>query len=173
MTEKQEKIINAALTLFAKEGYTATSTNKVAKLAGASEGLIFRHFKNKEGLLNAILLQGEERIKEMFIPILTSEDPKEVIRLTLEMPFSVTENEFEFWKLQFKLKWELEYNNPEKMEPLQQALTVAFQKLGYKTPELEAEFIIVFLEGISTAIIKDNMSDKLNFKEFLIKKYQL
>ncbi|WP_299246608.1 TetR/AcrR family transcriptional regulator [uncultured Aquimarina sp.] len=173
MTEKQEKIINSALTLFAKEGYTATSTSKVAKHAGVSEGLIFRHFKNKEGLLQAILQQGEARIKELFIPILTSEDPKEVIRLTLEMPFSVTESEFEFWKLQFKLKWELEYNNPEKMQPLQQALMIAFQKLGYEIPELEAEFIIIFLEGISTAIIKDNMSDKLKFKDFLIQKYKL
>ena len=37
MTEKQEKILQAALQLFAKEGYHATSTNKVAKLAGVSE----------------------------------------------------------------------------------------------------------------------------------------
>ncbi len=173
MTEKQENILNAALTLFAKEGYTATSTSKVARQAGVSEGLIFRHFKNKEGLLQAILQQGETRIKELFIPILTTEDPKEAIRLTLEMPFSVTESEFEFWKLQFKLKWELEYNNPEKMQPLQQALTTAFQQLGYETPELEAEFIMVFLEGVSTAIIKDNMSDKRKFKEFLVQKYKI
>ena len=44
MTEKQENILKAALQLFAKEGFYATSTSKVAKLAGVSEGLIFRHF---------------------------------------------------------------------------------------------------------------------------------
>ena len=45
MTEKQESILQAALKLFATEGYASTSTNKVAKVAGVSEGLIFHHFK--------------------------------------------------------------------------------------------------------------------------------
>ena len=49
MTEKQEKIVQSALQLFAQEGYHATSTSKVAKHAGVSEGLIFRHFRNKDG----------------------------------------------------------------------------------------------------------------------------
>ncbi len=61
MTEKQEKILQSALELFAKEGFHATSTNKVAKHAGVSEGLIFRHFGNKEGLLQAILAEGRAR----------------------------------------------------------------------------------------------------------------
>ena len=48
MTDKQEKILQAALELFAKEGFKGTSTNKIAKKAGVSEGLIFRHFENKD-----------------------------------------------------------------------------------------------------------------------------
>ena len=45
--KKKEQILNAALELFANDGFTATSTSKVAKRAGVSEGLIFRHFGNK------------------------------------------------------------------------------------------------------------------------------
>ena len=52
MTEKQKNIVNAALELFAKEGFKSTSTSKVAKKARVSEGLIFRHFKNKDGKRN-------------------------------------------------------------------------------------------------------------------------
>ncbi|MEM6542898.1 MAG: helix-turn-helix domain-containing protein, partial [Bacteroidota bacterium] len=55
MTAKQEKILNAALELFAHEGYNVVSTSKIAQKAGVSEGLIFRHFESKQGLLNAIL----------------------------------------------------------------------------------------------------------------------
>ena len=51
MTEKQENILNTALELFAKDGYDATSTSKIAKCAGVSEGLIFRHYGSKDGLL--------------------------------------------------------------------------------------------------------------------------
>ena len=43
MTEKQEKILNSAIQLFAKEGYNAVSTRSIAHKAGFSESLIFRH----------------------------------------------------------------------------------------------------------------------------------
>ena len=42
MTEKQEQILKTALQLFAEKGYDGTSTAKVAKAAGVSEGLIFQ-----------------------------------------------------------------------------------------------------------------------------------
>ena len=54
MTDKQQNIINAALDLFSKDGFHGTSTSKIATKAGVSEGLIFRHFKNKKGLIQCI-----------------------------------------------------------------------------------------------------------------------
>ncbi|WP_445722846.1 TetR/AcrR family transcriptional regulator [Flavobacterium sp.] len=47
----KEKILLSALTLFAKNGYTETSIDKIAKHAGVSKGLTYTHFKNKEELL--------------------------------------------------------------------------------------------------------------------------
>lgn len=52
---KKEKIIHAALNLFAKHGYTETSINKIAKEAGVSKGLTYNHFQNKEDLLRAVV----------------------------------------------------------------------------------------------------------------------
>ena len=51
MTKKELRIINSAITLFAEKGFHATSTRLIAKNAEVSEGLIFKHFKNKDGLL--------------------------------------------------------------------------------------------------------------------------
>ena len=125
MTEKQEKILQSALELFAKEGYHATSTSKVAKHAGVSEGLIFRHYANKEGLLQAILDEGERRLKALFADIVMETNPNEVIRKTITMTDHIEPSDYDFWKLQFKLKWELEVSGDEKMEPLKMALTSA------------------------------------------------
>ena len=104
MTEKQEKILNAALKLFAEEGYRTTSTSKVAQEAGVSEGLIFRHFKNKEGLLEAIIQLGEERAKIMFADIVLETDPKQVIKKTICMGEQNLNNQenTDFWKLSIK-----------------------------------------------------------------------
>ena len=174
MTEKQEKIIEAALELFSKNGFHATSTSKVAKHAGVSEGLIFRHFKNKNGLLAAIAKMAEEKMGGIFYNVITESDPKKQIRLFLEMPFEIKEEDKEFWKLQFKLKWELNTHSKDKMKPITDALTSAFEKLSYENPEMEANFLLFFVEGISTSILREQMVlDQKEVLSFLIRKYDL
>lgn len=173
MTEKQEKILQSALELFAKEGYHATSTSKVAKHAGVSEGLIFRHYTNKEGLLQAILEEGERRIKALFIDIVMENDPSEVIRKTIEMTAKIDKSDYDFWKLQFKLKWELEVSGDEKMKPLKMALTNAFSKLNYDEPEMEASLILLFIDGLGSAVLKGSSIDSEAMISFLLKKYHL
>lgn len=172
MTEKQEKILNEALKLFAQNGYNATSTSQVAKAAGVSEGLIFRHYGNKEGLLQAIVALGEENLKRLFADIIFQTDPKELIRKTIELPFTIPDTEHEFWRLQYKLKWELKEQNHAKMEPLIMALTNAFMKLGYKQPELEAELLAIIMDGVGAAILKGTLAkDQKQTVDFLKSKY--
>lgn len=173
MTEKQEKILQAALQLFAKEGYHATSTSKVAKQAGVSEGLIFRHFGNKEGLLQAILDEGERRVKVLFVDIVMENDPKKVIRKAIEMTGNIDVSDHDFWKLQFKLKWELEVSGDEKMEPMKMALTNAFSKLHYESPELEAQLILLFIDSLGSAVLKGSSLNANEMIQFFLKKYNL
>lgn len=173
MTEKQENILQAALILFAKEGYHATSTSKVAKAAGVSEGLIFRHFGNKEGLLEAILDEGERRLKILVVDIVMETEPKEVIRKTIEMTGKIDETDYDFWKLQFKLKWELEVSGDKKMEPLKMALTNAFTKLNYASPELEAQLLILFMDAMGAAVLKGSSLNVGEMIQFLLSKYDL
>ena len=173
MTEKKEKILHAALELFARDGFKSTSTSKVAKHAGVSEGLIFRHFENKDGLLQAIILEGEERIKVLFSDIIFESDPQKVIHKTLEAftPSNFSEADLEFWKLQYKVKWELEQYGEHKMDPVQLALTNAFSKLGFDDPELEALRLLIELDGLATRFF---LMEKFDFEpmiNFLKKKY--
>ncbi len=51
----KEKIIHTALKLFAENGYTETSIDKIAKHANVSKGLTYTHFKNKEELLSVTI----------------------------------------------------------------------------------------------------------------------
>ncbi|WP_203650792.1 TetR/AcrR family transcriptional regulator [Secundilactobacillus yichangensis] len=55
LSEKQRSVLKASLTLFAQKGYENTSTLDIARLAGVSEGTVFKHFKTKDGLRQAIL----------------------------------------------------------------------------------------------------------------------
>lgn len=171
MTDKKENILNTALELFANEGYNAVSTSKIAKVADVSEGLIFRHFTNKKGLLDALMQEAERKLHEVVAHIIFETDPKEVIRKTIELPFTVKESEYDFWKLQFKLKWEQAYYKPEKMKPLRDKLTSAFEALGYEDPAMEAKFLEQMMDTISIGILRDGLKSQEPYKPFLMNKY--
>jgi len=55
MTEKQQKIIRAAIEIFSEKGYSGSSTSEIASKAGVAEGTIFRHYKTKKDLLLSIV----------------------------------------------------------------------------------------------------------------------
>lgn len=55
-TEKQQKIVEKAISLFAEKGYANTSTAEIAKAAGVAEGSIFKHYGTKDQLLFSIVI---------------------------------------------------------------------------------------------------------------------
>jgi AcrR family transcriptional regulator len=55
MTDKQLKIIKAAVETFSEKGFAASSTSEIAQKAGVAEGTIFRHYKTKKDLLLSIV----------------------------------------------------------------------------------------------------------------------
>ena len=58
----KEKIRAAAMVLFMKQGYYATSISDIAKQAGISKGLLYNYYKGKEELLSEMV---EARIREV------------------------------------------------------------------------------------------------------------
>lgn len=60
----RRRILDAAVVLFAEKGYASTSVREIVDRAGVTKPVLYYHFGNKEGLLQAIidrttLLQGE------------------------------------------------------------------------------------------------------------------
>ncbi|MFQ7003438.1 MAG: TetR/AcrR family transcriptional regulator [Ruthenibacterium lactatiformans] len=50
VSEKQARITNAALEVFARNDYKHASTDDIAAKAGISKGLLFYYFRNKQSL---------------------------------------------------------------------------------------------------------------------------
>ncbi|MGF1788475.1 TetR/AcrR family transcriptional regulator [Photobacterium swingsii] len=59
---KKQQAIQAAIELFATQGYEKTSITQVCESAKVSKGLVFHHFKNKEDLLRAVFARMAEII---------------------------------------------------------------------------------------------------------------
>jgi len=54
--ERHAAIIKAVRRVFSEKGFHATTTRELAKAAGVSEALLFKHFPNKEALYSAMRL---------------------------------------------------------------------------------------------------------------------
>ena len=92
MTEKQQQILSSAQKLFALEGVAAVSTARIAKEAGVSEALIFRHFGNKQQLVEAVVKAGLAAKSSMINGALHSPDPVTLVRAVLSIPTDIQDN---------------------------------------------------------------------------------
>lgn len=53
--ERREQILHTAIELFSQKGFNGTTTKEIARAAGVSEAIIFRHFAKKSDIYHAIL----------------------------------------------------------------------------------------------------------------------
>ncbi|WP_163382416.1 TetR/AcrR family transcriptional regulator [Cyclobacterium sp. SYSU L10401] len=171
---KREKIIVSALHLFAKNGFSETSVDAIAKHANVSKGLTYSHFKNKEDLLRVVI---ESTITEMTAKMMQIEDhsissllqnlktslikDKEIIRLSIlllihpQTPASVT-------AMLNKQKLEL-------IELLSSLLEVKFNDKA----RIESELLLATIDGITMDYVLnpdiENFEDKI---DHIINRYE-
>ena len=65
MSTKQ-RILDEALTLFAENGYDGTGVDLIAERVGIKGPSLYKHYKGKEEILNALIDAVEERYEEYF-----------------------------------------------------------------------------------------------------------
>ena len=53
--KRREQILQTAVDLFSQRGFKGTTTKEIARAAGVSEAMVFRHFATKDELYGAIL----------------------------------------------------------------------------------------------------------------------
>lgn len=61
--QRRLNLIETAIDLFSRKGFSGTTTKEIAKAAGVTEAIVFRHFATKQDLYTAILehrLQGAD-----------------------------------------------------------------------------------------------------------------
>jgi AcrR family transcriptional regulator len=63
---KRRVILEAATELFLKNGYAGTSMDEIASVAGVSKQTVYKHFADKEGLFQEIVLGTIDQVGEPF-----------------------------------------------------------------------------------------------------------
>ena len=173
---RRQQIMDAALELFASEGYGHCSISQLASRAGISKGLMYNYFESKEALLIAIIEEGINDIMTMIDPNLDGTlEPREFegfIRKT----FTGIRNNMQFWTLyisvvlQPRVKEFLEgkpFNNiMERFGPL---LLEYFERMGFEDPYLEMLTFSALIEGFGVLLVYVYPTEEL--PEEMINKY--
>jgi len=130
MSEKQKKIVKAAIEMFAEKGFAATSTSEIAKKAGVAEGTIFRHYRTKKDLLISIVMPT---VIKYIAPFFAKNFVKEVF-----------ENEHENFESFIRNLLKNRYEFSKENFPI---LKIYIQEVFYHE-ELQGEFRQVFLKHV-------------------------
>ena len=77
---KKARIERAALTLFAQHGIDHVTTKAISSAAEVSEGLIYRHFNNKEDLARTLMRAAHDRLTAIITETADMDDLRSQIR---------------------------------------------------------------------------------------------
>lgn len=103
MKTSKENMLLVALRLFAQKGYEATSIFDIAHELQITKGAIYKHFKNKQDILDAIISKMEEndqRFAEQFIMplhVLSSEELEAYQKVTMKQVIDFSLAMFTYW----------------------------------------------------------------------------
>jgi len=154
-TQSEQKILDAALELFANKGFKATSISQIAKAAGVSKGLMYNYFDSKTELLRKIVRNAiNDGIALMDHAINDFEHPEEELEHLIMDSIDYYKEHKDFRRLMSMLSFQeevmasiadlLEKNTQFSIE----SCAAVFEKLGAQDPVKSALLLGATLEGI-------------------------
>jgi len=78
MDKTKQKILDAAIRVFASEGYSGATTRKIAEVADVNEVTLFRKFKSKENILRAVITINRNVILKTLDSVLRMEKEEDI-----------------------------------------------------------------------------------------------
>ncbi|MBY0309060.1 MAG: TetR/AcrR family transcriptional regulator [Phycisphaerales bacterium] len=120
--ERKAQLLDTAAEVFARYGYSGTTTAELAKAAGVSEPIIYRHFKNKKELFIALVEQsGADTIARWESALAAATDPAErLTRLIASNPMVTIQGNLRYRVIVAAMT---EVEEPEVRKALQQHIT--------------------------------------------------
>jgi len=66
MKSTEQRILDAAMRVFARDGVSGATTREIARVARVNEVTLFRHFRSKDELLRQMVVRSCQRYREIF-----------------------------------------------------------------------------------------------------------
>ncbi|MFA6126438.1 MAG: TetR/AcrR family transcriptional regulator [Bacteroidales bacterium] len=152
--QRKLQIMQAALELFAKEGYHASSVAKIARYAKISKGLLYNYFTSKEDLLDSIMALGIEKFHHILEEIQHELDTPEELMMYIHGGFEIIRREPDFYRLLFSVFFQpgvmdvSQNRYRETLEHLTRDIAFYFETKGDPNPMEKAKLLGNIIDGV-------------------------
>lgn len=158
----RQKILDAALEVFAKQGYHSATVDAIAKTAGISKGLMYNYFKSKEEVLNELMIGMMDALMCEYMPLkpdkkFTRDDIINFINVGIDLVLQKPH----YWKLYFSVFVQPQVMSKvfDKMmamgQPYMFAMIEYFREKGIENPEVMTRYFSAVMDGIQFHIMLD------------------
>lgn len=154
--ETTEKILSAALALFATHGFDATTISQIANAAGVSKGLAYHYFETKTDLVKAVVLRRLEEVQELAAEIDPKLPPRERLLSFAASVIEHSQRDPERFRLYLQALAHPQFRSTVGslgIDSNADGMHALFRALGSAQPELDARFFTVTLLGIVTHLV--------------------
>ncbi|MFQ3200239.1 MAG: AcrR family transcriptional regulator [Zhongshania sp.] len=124
MTTNKDKILQAATTLLLEKGLAGMSVRAIANLAGVSTIGIYTHFHGKQGILDALYIEGYQYVGEAMLTAVKIDDPRAAAIEGARLYLEVAKSHEAIYRLIFG---EVDFD----YEPGKEARAAALEAFGY------------------------------------------
>lgn len=170
--ERKQQILDAALEIFAKNGYYKASISQIAKEASISKGLLYNYFKNKEQLLIEVMSDGIKYLLRGFSQK-SDKSAKTQLKQMIDHSFDMMDEDQIHWQLYFSTMMQAEVQALVMEEmmlslmPIFENLAAIFGELGFENALHEAQLFGAMLDGFGMNYL---ISPQTFPKEYCIKR---
>ena len=153
--ESRERILRAALLLFARQGYESTSIREIAREAKISQGLMYNYFAGKDDLLRAIFSRSMAEAREAFTPAPVDAPPAERIERVIRGSLALVGRNVEFWRLSYSLRMQPSVlrGGAEEIrawsESLRREIEAVLAAAGVAEAAVEAAVLFALIDGVA------------------------
>ena len=148
------KLLQAALELFAARGYSATTVDAIAEVAGVSAGLLYYHFDSKPAVLQAIFEQSLADVQATFAAADREPKPADRLPALLRSAGVIVPRHRSFWAVWYGLRMQrdvLRSLGPSVMQftaAIVRTLEGYLRDIGWSDPAIEAQLLFAQIDGM-------------------------
>ncbi len=155
-SDKRERLVDAAVTLFYHRGYGQTSLSDIAEQSGVPLGNVYYYFKTKDDLANAVITERTHHQNDMFAYCEQGNEPQASLLCFLDVLTDLSGDVAKYGCPIGSLCQELNKNDTALADKadalLQQALTWStkqFKCMGHKDAAKLAQHLMATMHGAS------------------------